>query len=136
MESKLNSVPELQSQAPQESPQIKSEDTTNAAPASLEQNDLGDTSKDVGDNLEGDPDVVTENQQDTTGESKALVTLSIIVTFTCVSEPLLKVSEDERYSKYFKMLRMGVPMQAVKNKMKSEGLDDNILDDPDAPVVD
>ena len=32
------------------------------------------------------------------------------------------------------MLKMGVPMQAVKNKMKAEGLDDNVLDNPDAPA--
>ena len=45
-----------------------------------------------------------------------------------------KVSEDERFVKYFKMLKMGVPLQAVKNKMKGEGLDDSVLDNPDAPV--
>ena len=44
------------------------------------------------------------------------------------------MSEDERFVKYFKMLKMGVPLQAVKNKMKGEGLDDSILDNPDAPV--
>ena len=44
------------------------------------------------------------------------------------------MSEDERFVKYFKMLKMGVPLQAVKNKMKGEGLDDSVLDNPDAPV--
>ena len=34
------------------------------------------------------------------------------------------------------MLKMGVPMQAVKNKMKAEGLDDSVLDNPDAPAAD
>ena len=33
------------------------------------------------------------------------------------------------------MLKMGVPMQAVKNKMKAEGLDDSVLDNPDAPAA-
>lgn len=59
--------------------------------------------------------------------------------------------EDERYSKYFKMLKMGVPLQvrfvsphklyradgcfqAVKNKMAVEGLDVAVLDHPDQPV--
>merc|ERR1712037_746379 len=45
------------------------------------------------------------------------------------------VSEDERYSKYFKMLKMGVPLQAVKNKMFGEGLPGDVLDDPDAPAA-
>ena len=44
------------------------------------------------------------------------------------------MSEDERFVKYFKMLKMGVPLQAVKNKMKGEGLDDSVLDNPDASV--
>ena len=29
------------------------------------------------------------------------------------------------------MLKMGVPLQAVKNKMAVEGLDGNVLDTPD-----
>ena len=44
------------------------------------------------------------------------------------------MSEDERFAKYFKMLKMGVPLQAVKNKMKGEGFDDSVLDNPDAPA--
>ena len=32
------------------------------------------------------------------------------------------------------MLKMGVPLQAVKNKMAVEGLDGNVLDNPDAPA--
>ena len=31
---------------------------------------------------------------------------------------------------------MGVPLQAVKNKVKQEGLDDSVLDDPDGPAND
>ena len=45
------------------------------------------------------------------------------------------MAEDERYSKYFKMLKMGVPLQAVKNKMAVEGLDGNVLDNPDTPAA-
>ena len=59
------------------------------------------------------------------------------------------LGEDERYSKYFKMLKMGVPLQvrpvltsvcphrllqAVKNKMAGEGLDGSVLDHPDDPA--
>ena len=50
--------------------------------------------------------------------------------------PSKTVAEDERFVKYFKMLKMGVPIQAVKNKMKAEGLDDSVLDNPDAPAGD
>ena len=45
------------------------------------------------------------------------------------------MAEDERYSKYFKMLKMGVPLQAVKNKMAVEGLDGNVLDTPDTTAA-
>ena len=32
------------------------------------------------------------------------------------------------------MLKMGVPLQAVKNKVKQEGLDDSVMDNPDGPA--
>ena len=31
---------------------------------------------------------------------------------------------------------MGVPLQAVKNKVKQEGLDDSVMDNPDGPAQD
>ena len=34
------------------------------------------------------------------------------------------------------MLKMGVPLQAVKNKVKQEGLDESVLDNPDGPAND
>lgn len=44
------------------------------------------------------------------------------------------VSKDPRYAKYFKLINVGVPPQAIKNKMVLEGLDPNYLDTPDAPA--
>ena len=44
------------------------------------------------------------------------------------------VSEDPRYKKFFKMLTMHVPKDAVKAKMEASGFDPSILDlDPSAP---
>ena len=38
------------------------------------------------------------------------------------------------YSKYFKMLRLGVPTGQIKQKMVMEGVDASVLDqDPDGP---
>ena len=34
----------------------------------------------------------------------------------------------EKYGKYFKMLKMGIPLGALENKMKQDGLDPRILD--------
>ncbi|XP_045472106.1 WASH complex subunit 3 [Harmonia axyridis] len=46
-----------------------------------------------------------------------------------VTEPVeSKPSEDPQYSKYFKMVQVGVPVQAVKLKMKADGFDPTILD--------
>ncbi|XP_060595148.1 WASH complex subunit 3-like [Ruditapes philippinarum] len=44
------------------------------------------------------------------------------------------VSQDPRFVKYFKMVKMGVPESAVKMKMSAEGLNPDLLDDPDAPA--
>lgn len=40
----------------------------------------------------------------------------------------VKACEHELYKKYFKMMQVGVPIQAVKIKMQAEGLDPNILE--------
>ncbi|GAB1605068.1 WASH complex subunit 3-like [Argonauta hians] len=49
-------------------------------------------------------------------------------------EPQKTVSQDPRYMKYFKMVAVGVPEPAVKIKMKNEGLDPSLLDNPNAPA--
>lgn len=40
----------------------------------------------------------------------------------------IKISEDVRYKKYFKMMQMGVPAAAVKIKMQIEGFDGDLLE--------
>lgn len=47
-------------------------------------------------------------------------------------KPKMIVSQDPRFSKYFKMINMGVPVGAVQLKMTSEGVDPEILNNPDA----
>jgi len=53
-----------------------------------------------------------------------------------IEDNLPKVKDDPRYQKFFKMLNFGVPKQAVMNKMRAEGLDPELIDNPDAPVAD
>ncbi|XP_062603935.1 WASH complex subunit 3-like [Saccostrea cucullata] len=48
--------------------------------------------------------------------------------------PSNPVSKDSRYARFFKMLQVGVPEPAVKNKMRAEGLNPDLLDTPDAPA--
>ncbi|XP_029019249.1 WASH complex subunit 3 [Betta splendens] len=48
----------------------------------------------------------------------------------------LTVAKDPRYARYLKMVQVGVPVMAIRNKMVMEGLDPNLLDSPNAPVPD
>ncbi|XP_034101116.1 WASH complex subunit 3 [Drosophila sulfurigaster albostrigata] len=53
-------------------------------------------------------------------------------------EPIkgVRACEDVRYKKFFKMLHVGVPAPAVKQKMLSEGLQPQMLDNPDEILID
>ena len=49
--------------------------------------------------------------------------------------PGVKIKDDVRFAKYFKMVMVGVPKQVVKLKFEQEtGFDPGLLDDPDAPA--
>ena len=48
---------------------------------------------------------------------------------TIDNSPSARESED--YARFARMLRMGVPKQAVAAKMQAEGLDPSVLDDSD-----
>ncbi|XP_054715385.1 WASH complex subunit 3-like [Uloborus diversus] len=47
-------------------------------------------------------------------------------------KPKMTVSQDPRFAKYFKMISMGVPAGAVQLKMSAEGVDPDMLNNPDA----
>ncbi len=48
--------------------------------------------------------------------------------------PTMTVSQDPRYIKYFKMINMGVPVGALRQKVLLDGLNPNLLDTPNAPA--
>ncbi|XP_036977978.1 WASH complex subunit 3 [Acanthopagrus latus] len=52
------------------------------------------------------------------------------------ADNVMTVAKDPRYARYLKMVQVGVPVMAIRNKMVLEGLDPNLLDQPDAPVPD
>ncbi|XP_076015048.1 WASH complex subunit 3 [Genypterus blacodes] len=52
------------------------------------------------------------------------------------AENVMTVAKDPRYARYLKMVQVGVPVMAIRNKMVMDGLDPNLLDTPDAPVPD
>ncbi|XP_077401152.1 WASH complex subunit 3 [Vanacampus margaritifer] len=49
---------------------------------------------------------------------------------------VMTVAKDPRYARYLKMVQVGVPVMAIRNKMSMEGLDPDLLDKPDTPVPD
>ncbi|XP_010142214.1 PREDICTED: WASH complex subunit CCDC53, partial [Buceros rhinoceros silvestris] len=51
-----------------------------------------------------------------------------------VTENVRTVAKDPRYARYLKMVHVGVPVEAIQNKMISEGLNPDLLQTPDAPV--
>lgn len=68
--------------------------------------------------------VGVETGKDTTDEPET----KTIETEAATEPKGVKVSEDERYKKYFKMLQFGVPAPAVKLKMAADGLDGSLLE--------
>ncbi|XP_067675620.1 WASH complex subunit 3-like [Haliotis asinina] len=52
------------------------------------------------------------------------------------AKPTMTVSQHPSYARFFKMVQVGVPAMAVKNKMIAEGLNPDLLDNPDAPAPD
>lgn len=53
---------------------------------------------------------------------------------SAASENVMTVAKDPRYARYLKMVQVGVPVMAIRNKMVMDGLDPNLLDTPDAPM--
>ncbi|XP_009585985.1 PREDICTED: WASH complex subunit CCDC53, partial [Fulmarus glacialis] len=51
-----------------------------------------------------------------------------------VTENVRTVAKDPRYARYLKMVQVGVPVMAIRNKMISEGLNPDLLETPDAAV--
>ncbi|XP_061524073.1 WASH complex subunit 3 [Phycodurus eques] len=49
---------------------------------------------------------------------------------------VMTVAKDPRYARYLKMVHVGVPIMAIRNKMSMEGLDPDLLDKPNTPVPD
>jgi hypothetical protein len=56
---------------------------------------------------------------------------SSAITTAVVYTPLL-VKHDDQYRKYFKLKDMSMPIDQIKAKMKTDGVDPNILDTPTA----
>ncbi|KAJ8524563.1 hypothetical protein ON010_g16554 [Phytophthora cinnamomi] len=52
---------------------------------------------------------------------------------TTASNQVMTLREDPAYEKFFKLVKMGMPLEQVKMKMSAAGLNADLLDTPDAP---
>ncbi|KAI6197019.1 hypothetical protein M3Y94_01176000 [Aphelenchoides besseyi] len=84
--------------------------------------------------------IPTPSHSEMTNETKIDVSIGQQIEEKIEEAPLsvetnkTKVSEHPTYVKYFKMIRLGIPEAAVRQKMGAEGFDPNILSDPNALV--
>uniref|UniRef100_A0A673ZQ35 WASH complex subunit 3 n=1 Tax=Salmo trutta TaxID=8032 RepID=A0A673ZQ35_SALTR len=70
------------------------------------------------------------------GPVAVVVPILTLLAAEAAGDSRMTVAKDPRYARYLKMVQVGVPVMAIKNKMVQEGLDPNLLDTPDAPVPD
>ncbi|KAK3871640.1 hypothetical protein Pcinc_023227 [Petrolisthes cinctipes] len=122
LEAKLKSVPWLEDVV---APSI---DTTTTSTATVQSEPTTVTTQSV-------PNDATTT---TTTEGQDVVDIAEEDTTTTPAAPessnATPVSQDPRFVRYFRMLKMGVPDPAVRMRMSADGVDPSILDDPDAPA--
>lgn len=117
LEAKLSSIPGLED--------VKAE--TPLLPTSLTNGHVPSLQADT-ESLTVSPqsDVVQQNSiNDNTSQKEEVHTNSVAT-----------VAKDPRYARYLKMVQVGVPVMAIRNKMISEGLNPDLLETPNAPVPD
>ncbi|RVE56648.1 hypothetical protein OJAV_G00223450 [Oryzias javanicus] len=113
LEAKLASIPGLEEVTVDGLNQQQSVQTNGPAPTRTDESSAGAV-----------PPSVPQEPQEEAPEPKA------------EAENVLTVAKDPRYARYLKMVQVGVPVMAIRNKMIMEGLDPSLLDTPDAPVPD
>ena len=91
-----------------------------------ETNKIGATNNDSAKKAHSGPSAIQNLLQDSffnPGKNSSIVHKDIVNE----NEELIKLKDDPIYSKYFRLLLMRVPIQAVKAKMMQEGFGDFFL---------
>ncbi|XP_059834505.1 WASH complex subunit 3 [Hypanus sabinus] len=78
----------------------------------------------------------SDQQQPSPVEVQKNVESSAQVKADSPIENAITVAKDPRYARYLKMVQVGVPVMAIRNKMISEGLNPDLLETPNALVPD
>uniref|UniRef100_UPI00398F0D9A WASH complex subunit 3 isoform X2 n=1 Tax=Pristiophorus japonicus TaxID=55135 RepID=UPI00398F0D9A len=79
---------------------------------------------------------VTNQQQPPPPEFHQNIESTTQIKADSPTDNAITVAKDPRYARYLKMVQVGVPLMAIRNKMISEGLKPDLLETPDAPVPD
>ncbi|CAD6234438.1 GSCOCG00001925001-RA-CDS [Cotesia congregata] len=119
LESRLASVPGLDIKSPNKDCDKKENETADKIPV-----EAAPTTPEA---KYPDKDPVGQDEADTKQDVEST---KVEVQNQEVSDNLEPISMHPIYRKYFKMVNFGVPKPAVKIKMKQEGLDPDLLDDP------
>jgi hypothetical protein len=71
------------------------------------------------------------------GDAATIAGSSVVAPVPSASEPPHRVPRREHptYARFFMMLRVGVPEEAVKRRMASDGVDPAALDAPEEPLA-
>ena len=85
----------------------------------------------------GLPVGAVQNRMEKDGEDPAVMDMDPEGPSPAAAEPAadaMKLKDDPKYVKYFKMLKMGLPMGAVQNRMEKDGEDPTVMEmDPEGP---
>ncbi|KAG8439444.1 hypothetical protein GDO86_005596 [Hymenochirus boettgeri] len=109
LEAKLSSIPGLEDVKVETQPISQNNITNGHLPSQTDANS-----------------VVVSPQSDLT--QKNSVTDSTLPKEDVKSDNITTVSKDPRYARYLKMVQVGVPVVAIRNKMISEGLNPDLLE--------
>lgn len=118
LEAKLSSIPGLED-VRVEGVDLRQSAQTNGLPGSQNKTDIPPVGS-----IQPSEGVQSESETATLQKAEA----------STVEDNVITVAKDPRYARYLKMVQVGVPQMAIRNKMVLEGLDPNLLDTPNAPV--
>ncbi len=83
----------------------------------------------------------TSSQKVKNSQSEGAIAAAIVIAKSKEDKALQQsgppaLKDDPEFEKYFKMLKVGLPMDVVKHAMKKDGKDPNVMDgDPNKPVA-
>ena len=91
--------------------------------------------------MDHDPNEMVDNEEESTSSDKSNASNNLLAAIQArgqqnQSSTKVKLCEHPKYKDYFKKLKVGVPIEAVKGLMTRNGLDPSIMDHDPNELVD